>query len=130
MCRLGTLYVNPESEVYDFQKGVDYLKEAMNMGSDYAACKLGDVYYYQQHDTISSIEFYKRASDNGNVYAKNQILRIAAGAHGKHIQKNFEFERALRELKKSFEKDYKAWKNILEYDAMLDRKLKEESQEL
>lgn len=130
MCRLGAIYMNPESEFYDFEKGEKYYQEAMSMGNDFAACKMGDAYYYQRNDTKAAVEYYKYAADAGNGYAKNQLLNIITGMQGSHIRRNFEFEKAMRELKKSFEKDYKAWKNMLEHDEMLDRKLKEENQEL
>ena len=38
-------------------------------------------------------------------------------------KKNFQFEMALRELNRSFKKDFQAWKNMLEHDRELMREM-------
>lgn len=42
---LGALYVNPESEVYDLKKSMEYLEAAAAQENEYAYCKLG-IYIY------------------------------------------------------------------------------------
>lgn len=39
------------------------------------------------------------------------------------VNKNFQFEMALRELNRSFKKDFQAWKNILEHDRELMKEM-------
>lgn len=39
------------------------------------------------------------------------------------VNKNFQFEMALRELNRSFKKDFQAWKNIMEHDRELMREM-------
>ena len=40
-----------------------------------------------------------------------------------NVKKNFQFEMALRELNRSFKKDFQAWKNMLEHDRELMREM-------
>lgn len=130
MYRLGSIYMNPDGEYYDFKKGEDCLKKSIDAGNGYAACKLGDAYYYQKHDNRKAMEYYKEAYDRGNPNAEERIMKIISGKNGNHVRRNFEFDKALRDLKKSFEKDYETWKNMLEHDADLEKRLKENDVEL
>lgn len=130
MYKLGFIYVNEKSDYYDFQKGEEYLKKAMEAGNSQAGCKLGDVYYYQKNDKSKAMEYYKKAADMGNDRAKERIVRIIAAKRGNQLRRNFEYDKALRDLKKSFEKDYETWKNIMEQDASLERRLKQKTEEI
>lgn len=69
---------------------------------------------------------YEVTSKQGEKYRRIQFLKLSLGMNAKNIkvQKNWEFDKAMRSLKKSFQKDFETWKNILEYDAMLEKTMK------
>lgn len=126
--RLGSLYVDKKKEIYDLEKGIGYLKQAAEQGNIHAECKLGDVYVYEKNDINEGDRWYKKASDKGNIYAKKQVVKISFGMFSSYkIRRNWEYEKAIRALKKSFEKDYKAWKNILEHDREIEKRQEEQN---
>lgn len=124
--RLGCLYVNPDLETYDLEKGMNYLRLSAEQGNSYAECKIGDVYFYQMNDSKSALKHYMASSRQGNSLARSRALNalVGTGMGQNKMRKNWEFDKALRDLKKSFQKDFKAWKNILEHDREFEKQVR------
>lgn len=120
---LGMIYTTSGSPCYDIKKGIMLLEESSSDGNHYATCRLGDLYNFQLNDKTKALSYYKEASDNGSIYAQNQLLKMTFSNMNQNIRRNFHFEKALQYMKQSLKKDYESWKNILEHDRELQKAL-------
>lgn len=128
--RLGKLYINPELEVYDLQKGVTYLKEAAEQGNEFAQLKLGIEYIKGENvdrDLFSAREWLGKSAEQGNEIAKNMLDNLSSSGRpqmpGKLNPMN-EFDKALLELRKSLYKaQEETMKNLMVYEQELQAEL-------
>lgn len=120
---LGVIYTTSGTPTYNIQKGITLLEEARSTGNLFASCRLGDIYNFQFKDMGKASSYYKEASDNGSMYAQNQLVKITFSNMNQNIRKNFHFEKALQYMKQSLKKDYEAWKNIFEHDQELQNSI-------
>lgn len=80
ICELGKIYSNPNSQYYDLQKAISYLKEAVNNFENVNALRaLGRLYSNPKLDCYNiddAVKLLKVAVENENEYAQLDLARI------------------------------------------------------
>lgn len=123
---LGTIYMNPDRKYYDPDKGLKLLKESAEDNNQFAQVKLGVIYasrngsYPGVRNNINNAAYYfTMAADNGNDYARHRLNKITS----KKVtlsdrRRQYDLEKAMRSLKKSFDSEITKRRNIREYERL------------
>lgn len=101
---LGKLYLDNESENYNVEEGIYYLKKAIENGSDLAAYELGKVYTIRdsgKYNLEEGIKYLEKAAKKDNEWAQYRLGKI-------YIENDSEFydlKKGVKYLEKVAEKD-------------------------
>ena len=123
---LGTIYMNPDRKYYDTDKGLKLLKESAEENNQFAQVKLGVIYASRngsypgvRSDMGKAAYYFTMASDNGNDYARHRLNKITTQkAALTDRRRQYDLEKAMRSLKKSFDSEMTKRRNIREYERL------------
>lgn len=123
---LANLYINPDKKFYNPEKGLNLLKECADEDNQFAQVKLGVIYssingsYPGIRRDLGKATYYLTlASDNGNDYAKHRLQQIVSNkATIEQRKRQYDVEKAMRALKKSFDSEVSKRRNIREYERL------------
>ena len=123
---LGTIYMNPDRKYYDPDKGLKLLKESAEDNNQFAQVKLGVIYASRngsypgvRSDMGKAAYYFTMASDNGNDYARHRLNKITTKkATLADRRRQYDLEKAMRSLKKSFDSEITKRRNLREYERL------------
>ncbi len=118
--KLGTLYQNVESEIYNMDTAIQYYEKAALQGHEASLYRLGKIYSDKEnpkyYNIDRAVECFKSAAEKGNEYAQYQMGCICMD---KNFEDHYDMGEALSYFEKAVEKNfspakYKAGKIYLE----------------
>lgn len=77
--KLGKLFIEKESPIYNPEKAIEYYKMASEQGNDFADVALGFIYYRGngvKEDKVIALDYFKKAADAGNDTGKKMVSKI------------------------------------------------------
>jgi len=109
----GSELLNPGSDKYNPTEGIKILEELASRGNTFAQNKLGLIYLKGEivkQDIPKAKSYFEASSSNGNEYGKKMAKAISKGKKYNNIYNNWksrrDFNRAMRLMKKSLQKEY------------------------
>ena len=123
---LANIYINPDKRFYNPEKGLNLLKECADEDNQFAQVKMGVIYSSMngsypgiRRDLGKATYYLTMASDNGNDYAKHRLQQIVSNkATIEQRKRQYDVEKAMRALKRSFDSEVNKRRNIREYERL------------
>ena len=138
--KLGKLFIEKESSIYNPEKAIEYYKMASEQGNDFADVALGFIYYRGngvKEDRVIALDYFKKAADAGNDVGKKMVSKIEEKIlkpyqqKGKHLPMLFrnkaayDVERALRKLERALDDTLQKEQIIRKHERFLEQERRE-----
>lgn len=124
--KIASAYLNEELSIYDPNKGITYMMELAEQGNQFAELKIGIEYMkgrYLPKDINQAKIYLGKSAEHGNEIAEEMLNNIKNYKYYKTSFQRFyrtdvlsNFEKMIKEIKRSLKSEYEIQKNIYEYE--------------
>lgn len=123
---IGKMYLDKEGEIYDSQKGIEYMNKAAERGNSTAEAAMGFLYLkgnVVKRNVALAKEWLERSAEHGNEFAAQVLENINKGNiklfGNKYAQKAI-LNNAARFLKKALKDEWQKRQNIREHEMLTE----------
>lgn len=128
---LGKIYLDKEGEMYDPQKGIEYMKLSAGEGNSFAELNLGWTFLKGeavQRDRNEAEKWFREAAGHGNEQAEKILEEMKNGKHyyaKQHIRKGVSLQKAVSRMKKGMKSEWERARMEREHARMVEQSIRE-----